>query len=100
MARLEAFTVRKYVTSQGEEKSAWTKLGVAFPHSNGTGYSVQLDAIPAPTTGKDGQMRYEIVLRPPMEKDDKQPRGNGGPSRASTPDLDDAIPFARCDLIP
>lgn len=92
MSRLEAFTVRKYITSQGEEKSAWTKLGVAFPHGNGNGYSVQLDAIPAPTAGKDGQMRYEIVLRPPMEKD--QQRSNGGQSRAAAaPDLDDSIPF-------
>lgn len=91
MSRLEAFTVRKYVTSQGEEKAAWTKLGVAFPHSNGTGYSVQLDAIPAPTI-KDGKAIYEIVLRPPMEKDHQ--RGNGGPSRgAAAPDLDDSIPF-------
>lgn len=86
--RLEAFTVRKYVTGDGEEKSAWTRIGIAFPHKAGGGWSVSLDAIPAPSI-KDGHAKYEIVLRPPMERDGAKP----GKSRAEPgPDSDEA-PF-------
>jgi hypothetical protein len=95
--RLEALTTRKYTTKDGEVKTSWTKIGVAFQHNSGDGYNVALDAMPAPTI-KDGQAVYEIVLRPPMEKD--QQRGNGGPSRAAAPELDDSIPFIRGDLLP
>lgn len=97
MSRLEAFTVRKYTTSDGEEKSAWTRIGVAFPHKNGEGFNVQLDAFPAPSASKDGSMKYEIVLRPPMEKSDDRPAKSGKyPSRSAEPpqaDDDREIPF-------
>ena len=52
--RLEAFVTRKYLTRDGEEKTAWTKVGVAFQHSKGQGWNVSLDAMPAPTV-KDGK---------------------------------------------
>jgi hypothetical protein len=43
--RLDAFTVREY--KQGEEtKSEWSKIGVAFPHADGKGYRVMLQALP------------------------------------------------------
>lgn len=88
--RLEAFTVRKYTTAEGEEKSAWTRIGVAFPHNNGQGYSVSLDAMPAPTI-KNGSAKYEIVLRPPMEKDG---RGYEQRREAKAPTRDDSdIPW-------
>ena len=97
MSRLEAFTVRKYTTSDGEEKSSWTKIGVAFPHKSGGGFNVQLDAIPAPAASKDGSMKYEIVLRPPMERDGDERPAKGGkyPTRASAPPASDDsdVPF-------
>lgn len=98
MSRLEAFTVRKYTNSDGEEKSAWTRIGIAFPHKNGEGFNVQLDAIPAPSAGKDGSMKFEIVLRPPMEKDgERAPKGGKYPTRSTeppaAPDLSDEIPW-------
>ena len=95
MSRLEAFTVRKYTNSDGEEKSAWTRIGVAFPHKNGEGFNVQLDAIPAPSASKDGSMKYEVVLRPPMEKKDDERPAKGGkyPTRATEPPDDSDMPF-------
>lgn len=83
-SRLEAFHVRKYVTRDGEEKSAWTRIGVAFPHKNGNGFNVSLECLPAPTV-KDGKGSYEIVLREPMERDK--------PSGANQSDDSGDIPF-------
>jgi hypothetical protein len=57
-----AFTV----TKRGDDKDDWwTPIGAAFPHQNGEGFNVVLQALPMP--GPDGQCK--IVLRPP--KDDK-----------------------------
>lgn len=69
MERLEALTVRE---SNG--KSYFTRVGVAFPNKDGKGFSVLLDAMPAPT---DGQ--FKIMLREPLPKDrDQQHRSNLG----------------------
>jgi hypothetical protein len=57
--RLDALTVRE---SNG--KSYFTKIGVAFPSRNGNGYSVLLDAMPAPT---DGQ--FKILLMEPKPRE-------------------------------
>lgn len=57
--RLDALTVRE---SNG--KSYFTKIGVAFPSRNGNGYSVLLDAMPAPTEGQ-----FKILLMEPKERD-------------------------------
>lgn len=67
-ARLEAFIARKYTTREGEIKTAWTRIGVAFAHGNGTGWNVSLEGIPAPTI-KDGKATYDVVLMPPKPKE-------------------------------
>jgi hypothetical protein len=59
--RLDALTGRE---SNG--KTFWTKIGVAFASKDGTGWNVNLDAMPAPV---DGQ--FKIVLRPPKPKSDE-----------------------------
>jgi len=43
--RFDAYSVREYEVG-GEKKSDWTKVGVAFPHSDGKGYNVVLHALP------------------------------------------------------
>jgi hypothetical protein len=75
--RLDALTVRE---SNG--KSYFTKIGAAFPSRNGNGYSILLDAMPAPT---DGQ--FKILLMEPKERTDA-PRQQ----QRQTADLDDEIP--------
>lgn len=52
-------------------KTYFTKIGAAFPNRDGKGFSVVLDAMPAPV---DGQ--FKIMLREPLPKD-----GNGGGQR-------------------
>jgi hypothetical protein len=61
--RLDALIGRKYM-SNGEEKTAWTKIGVAFPTKNG-GYSVQLEAVPAP---QDGAFKFVLFVPKPKER--------------------------------
>ncbi len=62
--RLEVYVVTKY-QSQGEERSRWSRVGVAFPTKDGRGYSIKLDFPVA--VG-------EFVMLPPKEKD----QGGGG----------------------
>jgi hypothetical protein len=45
--RLDAYSVRKYTDRQsGEERSDWTKVGVAWPHSDAKGLNLHLSAMP------------------------------------------------------
>jgi hypothetical protein len=77
--RLDALSVRE---SNG--KSYWTKIGVAFPTKDGSGWNVLLDAIPAPT---DGQ--FKISLMVPKQRDGG---GSNGPRGAADFD-NDGPPF-------
>jgi hypothetical protein len=56
-----AFTV---VKREGQD-DFWLPIGAAFPHQNGDGFNVVLQALPLPDS--DGVCK--VVLRPP--KDDK-----------------------------
>ena len=68
-------------------KSYFTKIGVAFPAKNGGGgYSVLLDAMPAPI---DGQ--FKILLMVPKPRDDRQQ--GGGRDAFDQRDVDDSVPF-------
>ena len=89
MERLDALSVRE---SNG--KSYFTKIGAAFPNKDGKGYTILLDAIPAPNEGQ-----FKIMLREPLPKDGQRgggfTQGGGGQSYNSSPaeDLSDSIPF-------
>jgi hypothetical protein len=52
-----AFQVR----NRDGQKAIWTRIGSAWPHADGQGYNIQLDAVPI-----DGK----ISLRIPSEKDE------------------------------
>lgn len=105
--RYDAVAVRKYEDRDGNEKSAFTNIGVAFPMKDRDGYSLRLHCLPAPVDGE-----YSILLFPPKpredqhqdrrqenrrdnrsssyDRDDSRTHGGGGYVR----DLDDEIPFA------
>ena len=59
--RMDAFTVREYEAG-GEKRRDWTRIGVAFPHKDGKGYSLILQALPV-----DGKV--ELRLHEAKEKD-------------------------------
>ena len=65
-------------------KVYWTKVGVAFPQKNGTGFNIQLEALPLPQMNDNGQVVVFISMMPPFEK-------NGYAQKDTT--SDDHIPF-------
>jgi hypothetical protein len=52
---LNVFTVEEY-ESNGKAGKRWTKVGAPFPHKEGSGFSIELSAIPL-----DGRL---VVLPP------------------------------------
>lgn len=48
--RFDAYSVREY-EANGEKKSDWTRIGVAFSHADGKGFNVLIQAVPL-----DGKM--------------------------------------------
>ena len=64
MSRLDAIMVQEYTTRDGEKKSSFTKIGVAFPLKAGNGYQAILHAIPAAV---DGQIKI-LLMEPKQEK--------------------------------
>jgi hypothetical protein len=43
--RFDVFVVEDY-TREGEEKTNWIRIGVAFENKDGKGFNVQLSALP------------------------------------------------------
>jgi hypothetical protein len=62
---LNVFTVEEY-ESNGKTAKKWTKIGAAFPHKEGKGFSVELKAFPI-----DGR----LVVLPPDTGDDNGRNG-------------------------
>ncbi|HEL7666989.1 TPA: hypothetical protein UL927_000324 [Stenotrophomonas maltophilia] len=56
--RLDAFLVEEYEV-QGEKRSNWSKIGAAWPHQDGKGYRLVLNALP---------VNGVVVLRLPEPK--------------------------------
>ncbi len=79
--RLDALAVRE---SNG--KSYFTRIGVAFPAKQGDGWSILLDAMPAPT---DGQ--FKILLREPLPPRDAVSQAPRQQQQAH-PSYDDDVP--------
>jgi len=75
--RLEAMVGREYTTSGGEKKTAWTRIGVAWPQRNG-GYMVILDALPAASLDDKGGIQTKFSLFPPRERQQTQPQAASG----------------------
>jgi hypothetical protein len=46
MAYLNVFTVKKFQTKEGETARKWTLIGVAFPHTDGLGFNLELQCVP------------------------------------------------------
>jgi hypothetical protein len=61
---LNVFTVEEY-ESNGKSQKKWTKIGAAFPHKEGSGFSIELKAFPI-----DGR----LVVLPPDGNDDRSNR--------------------------
>lgn len=78
--RLDVLTASEYERN-GEKKTTWTRIGVAFPTRNGDGWDVRLEALPV--SGK-------LFLRAPRQRDEAagggQRRGGGQPPQGDPTD--------------
>lgn len=84
MERLDALAVR-----ENNGKSYFTKIGAAFPNKDGKGFTVLLDAMPAPAEGQ-----FKVMLREPLPKDrDAAHKANLGSGPMVDRYADDDIPF-------
>jgi len=63
--RLNVFTVEEYEIN-GKTAKKWTRIGAAFPHKEGTGFSIELKAFPI-----DGR----LVVLPPDTDDGNSRNG-------------------------
>jgi len=43
---LHAYTVQEYETADGKKARNWTRIGVAFPHKDGSGFNIDLHCLP------------------------------------------------------
>ena len=59
---LNVLMVEEFETSSGKGRN-WTKVGVAFPHSDGIGFNIELKAFP-----RDGKL---VVLPPQTDSEDR-----------------------------
>lgn len=87
MERLDALTVRE----DNNGKSWFTKVGAAFPNKDGKGYTVLLDAMPAPTEGQ-----FKIMLREPLPREDSRSGARDkrdAQARANQSFEDSEVPF-------
>ena len=92
--RYDVLAAREYTDRSGDKKSSFLKVGVAFPMRDKDGFSLQLEAVPAPQDGV-----YKLLLMPPKEREDKPTTSARGPAqRSHQRPLDDeldseSIPF-------
>ena len=85
--RYDVCTGRKYTTSGGEEKTAWTRIGTAF-EKDGRISSAKLDALPLP----NDKGEVWISFFEPREKD-AAPKQGAQSSRKPAGPIDDDVPF-------
>lgn len=77
--RWDVMSIREYTDASGQNKTNWTKIGVAFTNKNGS-INVQLDALPL-----DGKCQLQVPLsreeREAMFSNKQQGQQRGGPPR-------------------
>lgn len=56
-----AYTVKNFKDGKGEDRSRWLEIGTVFPHSDGEGFDVVLEAVPV-----DGR----VIIRRPKAKEE------------------------------
>lgn len=86
--RMDLLATRPY-QKDGETRTAFTKIGVAFATKNG-GWSLSFEALPLPSLNDKGGIETRVLMMPPKPRDEANAHSPGGPSGASH---DDDIPF-------
>lgn len=84
MSRLDALVADEYERN-GEKKTTWIKIGVAFERRNGPGYTLRLKCLPV---GKDGEA--SVLLVPPRPREARA--GSASPGNFSDDAHTSSIP--------
>lgn len=71
--RMDLLSTRSYTTRDGEVKTAFTKIGVAFATKNG-GWSLSFEALPLPSLNDKGQLETRVLMMVPKPKSDAPPK--------------------------
>jgi hypothetical protein len=87
--RLNIVSPRNYTTRDGEVKTAFTKIGVAY--ATKSGWALTFEALPLPSINDKGVIETKVLLMPPRE-DDAGDKPRRSVSRSDEP-RDDDIPF-------
>jgi len=93
LQRLDVLATREYQTGHGESRTSFTRIGVALPNKRGDGYTLLLDAMPAPVEGQ-----FKMLLMPPRPRDGQQAPQQRQESQSDSyadpaDDPNQAIPF-------
>lgn len=72
---LNVLIVEEFETASGKGRS-WTKVGVAFPHSEGIGFNIELKVFP-----RDGKL---VVLPPQTDSTDDRTTETARASKPSS----------------
>jgi len=100
--RYDLMVARQYTSRDGEIKSQFTKIGVAFAMRDRDGFSLSFEALPTPSLNRDGKLETRVLMMPPKPRDeyDQSPqRGRpshyevGSGNRDALDDMDSEIPF-------
>jgi len=80
----------EYTDKNGEKKTTWVRLGMAFEAKDGDGFVVKLNALPIGNTLLIKEDKGPQDYKRKAGRDDK-PRGNGYPKdQAQQSDADDS----------
>ena len=93
MSRLDIMVARDWQDRDGNTKTNWTKIGVAFPAKQGSGYRLTFEALPLPALNRDGKLECVVLLREPLPPRDAGNGGGRAPDNFARQDLDDDVPF-------
>lgn len=85
---------RKYKTSGGQEKTAWTRVGAMFPNRSGKGFSIALEALPLVLDEKGGVRIQAFPAKARGERGEpRERRGEYSEEDYGAGAVDDFIPF-------
>lgn len=83
--------VTRTYMKDGAEKTAFTKIGVAFPMKEKDGFQISLEALPLMSIGQTGKLECKMLLMPPIE--DGADKSVKKASSVKSEPLNDSIPF-------
>lgn len=86
--RYDALALRTYTDGQGNQKTAYTRIGAMF--SNSKGFTLRLDALPLPSLNDKGQVETTVLMMPPKQDGDAPRQQGSGQGRSRQ--MDDDIP--------